>query len=92
MHCVETGGDNVEESRQNIFTPEQLAEYDGSNGRPAYVAVDGVVYDVSVQPAWGGGTHFSLYAGRDLTMQFANCHGKMELLSRLPVVGIFQVR
>lgn len=87
---VETGGGTVGDRREKLFTSEELAHYDGSGGKPAYVAVGGVVYDVSLAPAWGGGTHFSLYAGRDLTMQFAHCHGKMEILSKLPVVGIFE--
>lgn len=30
------------------FTREELAQYDGKNGNPAYVAYKGKVYDVSV--------------------------------------------
>jgi len=74
---------------QREFTLEELAQYDGSGGRPAYVAVDGVVYDVSLDATWGGGTHFSLYAGRDLTAQFNGCHGgRLEVLRNLPQVGV----
>ena len=29
------------------FTAEELAKYNGQNGQPAYVAIDGTVYDVS---------------------------------------------
>ena len=32
---------------EKTFTLAQLAQYDGQNGQPAYVAVDGVVYDVT---------------------------------------------
>ncbi|MCT6807216.1 MAG: steroid-binding protein, partial [Bombilactobacillus sp.] len=28
------------------FTKESLAKYDGKNGNPAYVAINGDVYDV----------------------------------------------
>ncbi len=69
------------------FTIAELAEYDGSAGRPAYVAVNGVVYDMSTHATWGGGSHFGLLAGRDLTAQFSGCHGQAAILSRLPVVG-----
>lgn len=69
------------------FTAAELAQYDGSGGQPAYVAINGLVYDVSVQATWGGGSHFGLIAGRDLTEQFAGCHGQTTTLSRLPVVG-----
>lgn len=73
---------------QRVFTLDELAKYNGSEGNPAYVAVNGVVYDVSRASAWGGGTHFSLYAGKDLTTQFADCHkNSMEILKKLPIVG-----
>lgn len=71
------------------FTIEELAQYDGSMGNPAYVAINGIVYDVSLESTWGGGTHFSLYAGQDLTNQFNACHaGRTEAVSRLPRVGL----
>jgi len=73
---------------QKVFTIEELANYDGSNGKSAYVAVNGIVYDVSLEKTWGGGTHFSLYAGKDLTAQFTGCHGdRLEILRNLPQVG-----
>ncbi|HAN09666.1 MAG TPA: hypothetical protein DCP90_03530 [Clostridiales bacterium] len=68
------------------LTLEQLAQYDGSRGKPAYVAVNGVIYDVSNARSWGGGTHFGLYAGKDLTGQFSGCH-QADILKNLPVVG-----
>ncbi|MCM0650702.1 hypothetical protein NBE98_20270 [Clostridium swellfunianum] len=73
-----------------MFTLEELAQNDGSNGRPAYVAVNGIVYDVSNERTWGGGTHFGLIAGKDLTMQFQSCHGMEQILSRLTKVGVLK--
>ena len=72
------------------FTIEELALYDGSNEKPAYIAVSGIVYDVSLEPSWAGGTHFNLYAGRNLTSQFMGCHGSIEILKNLPKVGILK--
>lgn len=70
------------------FTIEELAKYDGSMGKPAYAAVNGIVYDLSLISAWGGGTHFGLYAGRDLSKEFKSCHGnKIEILKNIPIVG-----
>lgn len=74
--------------RQKQFTIEELAQYDGSAGKPAYIAVGGIVYDVSAQKAWGGATHFGLYAGKDLTAQFLSCHDNDALLNMLPKVGV----
>lgn len=71
------------------FTIEELSQYDGSNGRPAYVAVNGIVYDVSLEATWGGGTHFGMYSGHDLTAQFNGCHGgRIEILEKLPQIGL----
>lgn len=72
------------------FTLEELAQYDGSNGKPAYVAVDGIVYDLSNVSAWAEGMHFNLTAGKDLTEQFNSCHG-MSTLKTLPKVGVLKV-
>ena len=70
------------------FTLEQLAQYDGKNGALAYVAVNGVVYNVSNNRLWAGGNHFwGLSAGRDLSAEFASCHPGAMVLSVLPVVG-----
>ncbi len=69
------------------FTREELAQYNGKNGNPAYVAVNGVVYDVTNNAAWAAATHFGLSAGNDLTTSFASCHAGADILSRLSVVG-----
>jgi len=87
-----TGTAQPEEGTQpeplTYFTLEQLAQYDGKNGAPAYVAVNGVVYNVSNNRLWAGGNHFwGLSAGRDLSAEFASCHPGAMVLSVLPVVG-----
>lgn len=75
---------------QKEFTLEELAYYDGSEGRPAYVAVNGLVYDVSLNATWGGGTHFGLYAGKELTQEFNGCHQNKSILNKLPIVGVLK--
>lgn len=81
----------AQETKYRLFTPEDLLYYDGSNGRPSYVVVDGIVYDVSESEYWKGGVHESIHrAGMDLTAQIlSGPHGK-EVLRRMPRVGIFQ--
>lgn len=70
------------------FTLDELSKYDGSIGKPAYAAVSGIVYDISRVPAWGGGTHFGLIAGRDLTAEFKKCHDSSAILDNIPKVGV----
>ena len=72
------------------FTLEELSQYDGSNGKPSYVAVDGIVYDLSNKGAWAGGSHFGLVAGKDYTEEFKSCHGNNKILSNLPRIGILK--
>jgi predicted heme/steroid binding protein len=50
------------------FTAEELAQYDGRDGRRVYVAFDGVVYDLTDSAMWGDGDHEGMHAaGADLT-------------------------
>jgi len=69
------------------FTQEELAKYDGLNGNPAYIAVNGVVYNLTNIPTWAAATHFGLTPGKDLTPQYTTCHAGANILNTLPVVG-----
>ncbi|WP_019123744.1 cytochrome b5 domain-containing protein [Brevibacillus massiliensis] len=72
----------------NVFTRDQLARFNGKNGNPAYVAVNGMVYDVTNHKGWSAATHFGLTAGKDLTKEFASCHaGQQWILGTLIPVG-----
>ncbi|MBN2168812.1 MAG: cytochrome B5 [Actinobacteria bacterium] len=73
------------------ITSEQLQENDGSGGKPAWVAVDGIIYDVTESKRWVVGGHMGLHdAGKDLTrmLRFAP-HGR-EMLERFKVIGEFE--
>ncbi len=70
------------------LTLDQLKQYDGKNGNPAYVAVDGIIYDVSNVSAWKNGEHNGYSAGNDLTDIIKNKspHG-VKNLEGVPIVG-----
>lgn len=69
------------------FTREELSKYNGRNGKPAYVAVDGKVYDMTKNTAWKYGQHHDHKAGTDMTKEINHApHGKLVLRSLL-VVG-----
>lgn len=57
---------------------------------PAYIALDGKVYDVTESPLWRSGKHQVVHeAGRDLTKELDKApHGK-EMLDKFPLVGEF---
>lgn len=69
------------------FTLEDLSRYDGKGNNPAYVAVNGMVYDVTDQPGWAAGSHFGLRAGLDQTGAYISCHTGQPMIDRLKVVG-----
>jgi predicted heme/steroid binding protein len=49
-------------------TEEELIQNDGKEGRPAWLAYKGKVYDVSESSFWMEGEHMGMHsAGRDLT-------------------------
>jgi predicted heme/steroid binding protein len=69
------------------FTPEELAKYNGKNMNAAYVADQGIVYDVSNSYLWKNGEHKGHHAGRDLTEELSKAaHGPGALMG-FPVVG-----
>ena len=70
------------------FTLEDLSQYNGSNGSPAYVAMEGIVYDISNTTTRNGATHLGLTAGKDLTSEFNSCHGIVDIFTNAPRVGV----
>lgn len=78
----------IRNTPMQTFTQAELATYNGINGNPAYIAVNGTVYDVTNEAAWAAATHFGLSAGKDLTTAFASCHDNQALLNQLKIVGM----
>jgi predicted heme/steroid binding protein len=91
-----TGAATTETTAQTeVFTLDELAQFDGRDGRAAYVAVDGVVYDVSASARWSGGKHsacgLGAMAGQDLSELLAKAPSNMRsLLEKMPVVGTLE--
>jgi predicted heme/steroid binding protein len=70
------------------MTLEELATYDGQEGRKAWVAVNGNVYDFTASPLWQKGDHQNLHrAGADLTEELQDAPHVRAVIERYPVVG-----
>ncbi|MGL5354719.1 MAG: cytochrome b5 domain-containing protein [Clostridium sp.] len=94
---IEEKSDEVSEYLESLkrvsqeFSLEELAKYNGKDGMPAYVAVNGTVYDVTKVKPWRGGSHFGVMAGGNLTKEFAQCHSiEGWILKELTPVGILK--
>lgn len=70
------------------MTREELAACDGKDGRKAWVAVNGKVYDVTASPYWQGGIHLETHqAGADLSADLLRAPHVRSLIERFPVVA-----
>lgn len=76
-----------DESETLQLTLEELAMYDGKEGNDAYIAVDGVIYDVTGVSAWTNGTHNGNMAGTDVTDAIDSAPHGDSVLDGLEVVG-----
>ena len=77
----------TEELRQ--FTTKELSDYDGKDGKPAYIAHKGRVYEVSNSDFWIAGEHIGTHqAGKDLTDEIALAPHNGEVLERTKLVGV----
>lgn len=74
--------------QQKEFTLDELSQYNGRNGNPAYVAIEGIVYDVSNETVWNERKNKGITAGEDLTEQFNYYHGMYEILNNAPKIGV----
>ncbi len=71
------------------FSKEELSQFDGKNGKPAYVAFKGKVYDVTDSYMWIDGDHSGEHqAGKDLTEQMAVAPHAEDVMERMKVVGV----
>ena len=69
-------------------TQEELITNDGKNGKPAWIAYQGKVYDVSDSSFWMEGEHMGMHsAGKDLTEDLEMAPHRDENFSRVKLVG-----
>jgi predicted heme/steroid binding protein len=78
-------------SSEKQFTIEELKEFNGKNGKPAYVACKGKVYDVTDDYLWVEGEHQGEHsAGTDLTENISRAPHLEDVLDRVKLVGILK--
>jgi predicted heme/steroid binding protein len=71
------------------ITQAELAQNNGQNGKPAYLAYKGKVYDVSESAFWLYGDHMGSHqAGKDLTQEMELAPHTDMTLQRVKEVGV----
>ena len=70
------------------MTLQELAQFDGMEGRKAYVAVNGTIYDLTESERWQNGNHEGAHqAGVDLTEAIKKAPHVRSVIEKFPVVG-----
>lgn len=79
--------EQISKGKQDL-TVEQLHSFDGKEGRPAYIAYNGQIYDVTKSKFWKDGSHLKKHlSGHDLTDVLKTApHGEEKILP-MPAVG-----
>jgi predicted heme/steroid binding protein len=74
-----------------MMTKEELAGFDGREGRKAYVAVNGKVFDVTASAYWQDGNHQNAHqAGTDLSADLLTAPHVRSVIERFPVVAVLE--
>jgi predicted heme/steroid binding protein len=73
-----------------VFDKEELEKFDGIDGRPAYVAYLGKVYDLTGIPESEHGDHYGHPFGMDLTVEMDDAPHADNLVLVMPVVGTYK--
>ena len=70
------------------FTKQQLALRNGQDKPQIWVALKGVIYDVTESRLWKNGKHYEHWAGQDLTEELADAPHTDTVFEKFEKVGI----
>ncbi|RWY57383.1 cytochrome b5 domain-containing protein [Mucilaginibacter gilvus] len=70
-----------------IYTKSQLALRNGQDKPEIWVALKGVIYDVTERRLWQNGKHYEHWAGQDLTDELADAPHTETVFEKFKVVG-----
>lgn len=70
------------------FTKDELSRYNGKDGKPIYLALNGKVCDLTKAFLWQGGKHQGLHvSGHEMAEEIKDAPHGPEMLDIYPVVG-----
>jgi predicted heme/steroid binding protein len=73
-----------------VYTKQQLARRNGQDKPEIWVALNGLIYDVTESRMWRNGKHYEHWAGQDLTDELKDAPHTETVFSKFNVVGELQ--
>ena len=70
-----------------LFSRAQLALRNGQDKPEVWVALRGIIYDVSKSRLWNKGKHYEHWAGQDLTDELPDAPHNDKVFDKFKVVG-----
>jgi predicted heme/steroid binding protein len=70
-----------------VYTKSQLALRNGQDKPQIWVALNGIIYDVTESRLWRNGKHYEHWAGQDLTEELADAPHTETVFEKFVVVG-----
>ncbi|WCT11289.1 cytochrome b5 domain-containing protein [Mucilaginibacter jinjuensis] len=70
-----------------VYTKSQLALRNGQDKPQIWVALNGIIYDVTESRLWRNGKHYEHWAGQDLTEELADAPHSETVFEKFVAVG-----
>lgn len=69
------------------ITKSQLSLRNGQDKEEIWVALNGLVYDVTISKLWRNGKHYEHWAGQDLTDELKDAPHTANVFDKFKVIG-----
>lgn len=73
------------------YTKQQLALRNGQDKPQIWVALKGIIYDVTESRLWKNGKHYEHWAGQDLTEELADAPHTDTVFEKFEKVGLLKL-
>ncbi|MFT7249852.1 MAG: putative heme/steroid binding protein [Arcticibacterium sp.] len=73
------------------YKKQQLALRNGQDREEIWVALDGIIYDVTDSRLWKNGKHYEHWAGQDLTEELSDAPHTASVFEKFLKVGKLKV-
>lgn len=70
-----------------VFTIRQLALRNGQDKPEIWVALNGIIYDVTSSRLWKNGKHYEHWAGQDLTDELKDAPHTEKVFDKFKIIG-----